>query len=140
MNQEGIHNYRETQIKTASRGKLIVILYDAMIRSLDIAIENIPKKKYDVVNNHIIKAQDIISELIVSLNMEAGDISKKLLNIYTFLNNKLIEGNMTKRTEPLKFVKRMACELREAWNQIVKDSPVTDIEDMDKSGGIDVAG
>ena len=100
MDKENILHYRETQIKTASKGKLIVILYDGLLRFLDIALENIPKKKYDVVNNNIIKAQDIITELIMSLNMDAGDISQKLFSIYTFFNKMLIEGNMKKDPKP----------------------------------------
>ena len=83
MNQERVHNYRETQIKTASKGKLIVMLYDGIVRNLDIAIEAIPEKQLDVANKSILNAQDIISELIVSLNMDAGDFSRNLLNIYS---------------------------------------------------------
>jgi flagellar protein FliS len=140
MQEDKIAHYRETQIKTASKGKLVVILYDGLIRFLDLALENLPKKKYDVVNNNIIRAQDIISELSISLNMEAGEISEKLLSIYSFLNMKLIEGNVQKKEEPIRFVRRMVCDLRESWNRIAKKSPITPIEDMKKKGGIDVAG
>jgi len=140
MNQERIHNYRETQIKTASKGKLIVMLYDGIVRNLDIAIEAIPEKQFDVANRSILKAQDIISELIVSLNMDAGDFSKNLLNIYSFLNARLIDANMRKAIEPLNFVRKMASELREAWIEITKKSQNPDLEEMKKGGGIDIAG
>jgi flagellar protein FliS len=91
MQEDRIAHYRETQIKTASQGKLVVILYDGLLRFIDLALENLPKKKYDLVNNNIIRAQDILSELSIALNMEAGDISQRLLSIYSFLNMKLIE-------------------------------------------------
>jgi len=140
MNQERVHNYRETQIKTASKGKLIVMLYDGIVRNLDIAIEAIPEKQFDVANRSILKAQDIISELIVSLNMDAGDFSKNLLNIYSFLNARLIDANMRKAIEPLNFVRKMASELRESWIEITKKSQNPDLEEMKKGGGIDIAG
>ncbi len=140
MDQDRISHYRETQIKTATKGKLIVILYDGLIRFLDLALENLPSKKYDVVNNNILKAQDILSELGMSLNMNAGDISQKLLSIYSFLNMKLIEGNIRKDPEPIIFVRKMASELRDSWSKIAKKSGVSDIKDMKKDGGIDVAG
>ena len=140
MDKERISSYRETQIKTASKGALVVLLYDGLIRYLDIALENIPEKQYDVVNTNILKAQDIISELIMSLNFEAGDISQKLMNIYSFLNSKLIEGNVKKDPEPIKFVRNMACELREAWKEIAKKSGTPDIKNMQTEGGIDIAG
>ncbi len=140
MENERIHHYRETQIKTASRGKLVVLLYDGLIRFLDIALENLPEKRYDIVNTNILKAQDILSELILSLNMEAGEVSQKLLSIYSFLNMKLIDGNMKKDTEAIKFVRRMCGELRDAWRKIVNQSPNPGFTDMKKSGRIDVAG
>jgi flagellar protein FliS len=140
MNQDRISHYRETQIKTASKGKLIVMLYDGIIRFLDIAIESVPQKSFDVVNTNIIKAQDIIAELSMALNMEAGDVSKKLLNIYSYLNIKLIEGNMKKDVEPIKFVRNMVVELRDAWNQATKNSPNPNLDEMKKRGGIDIAG
>jgi flagellar protein FliS len=140
MENDHISSYRETQIKTASRGKLIVLLYDGLLKFLDIAIENIPKKKYDIVNKNIIKAQDIISELIMSLNMEAGDVSGKLMSIYTFLNKKLIEANVQKDPEGIKFVRKMMYELREAWGEVAKKSGNPDMKEMKKEGGIDIAG
>ena len=140
MNRDKIHHYRETQIKTASKGKLIVMLYDGIIGALDTAIEAIPLKRYDEANKAIQKAQDIIAELSVSLNMEAGEFSSKLFNIYSFLNMKLVDGNIKKDTEPVIFVRKMAASLRDAWNQIVKNSPHPDLDEMKKGGGIDVAG
>ena len=140
MNQERIHHYRETQIKTASKGKLVVMLYDGIIRNLDIAIEAIPEKHFDVANSSILKAQDIISELIMALNMKAGDFSNKLLNIYTFLNTKLIDANMRKDVKPLKFVRKMVSELWDAWKQVTKKSPNPELDEMKKGGGIDIAG
>jgi flagellar protein FliS len=140
MDKKRISSYRETQIKTASRGQLVVLLYDGLIKFLDIALENIPKKKYDAVNTNVLKAQDIITELILSLNLEAGEISTHLLNIYTFLNSKLIEGNVKKAQEPLRFVRSMACELRDAWKEIAKRSGNPGLDEMKKEGGFDIAG
>ena len=116
------------------------MLYDGIVRNLDIAIEAIPEKQFDVANRSILNAQDIISELIVSLNMDAGDFSKNLLNIYSFLNTRLIDANMRKAVEPLNFVRKMVSELREAWIEITKKSQNPDLDEMKKGGGIDIAG
>lgn len=140
MDKERISSYRETQIKTASKGKLVVLLYDGLIRFLDIALENLPKKRYDLVNENLLKAQDIIAELMMSLNFEAGDISNKLLSIYSFFNSKLIEGNIKKEQAPIAFVRRMSSDLRDAWNEISKKGKVPELNEMKKEGGIDVAG
>lgn len=140
MDPDRVFHYRETQIKTASQGQLIVLLYDGLVRFLDIALENLPAKKYDLVNENLLKAQDIITELSVSLNMEAGDFSKKLFNIYSFLNMKIIEGNLNKDPQPLQFVKKMAAELRDAWAQAARSGQPSESREARRDGGIDVAG
>ena len=71
--------YKETQVKTATPGKLIIMLYDAAIKNINQACECMDEgfKKNDVASKCIIKAQDIISELMVSLDFEqGGEIAK----------------------------------------------------------------
>ena len=85
-NTNPYNQYKQTQITTANQGKLIVMLYDGAIKFLNIALDNMSPKTYDVVNNNIIKAQDIITELLLSLNMdEGGEISQNLFNLYMYL-------------------------------------------------------
>ncbi len=133
-------HYKETQVKTANQGKLIVMLYDGAIKFLKIAIEHLPTKKYDTVNNNIIKAQDIITELMLSLNFEVGDFANKLYGLYSYMNKRLVEGNIKKQAEPLEEVIRYLGELKSAWEQIShipthNDDPNID---LDQSGGINI--
>ncbi|HQO40892.1 MAG TPA: flagellar export chaperone FliS, partial [Spirochaetota bacterium] len=94
------NQYKQTQISTANQGKLIVMLYDGAIKFLNIAIENIEPMRYDVVNTNIIKAQDIITELLLSLNMnEGGEISQNLFSLYMYFKRQLLEANMRKDPE-----------------------------------------
>jgi flagellar protein FliS len=95
------------------------MLYDGAIKFLTIALDNMSPKSYDVVNNNIIKAQDIITELLLSLNMdEGGEISQNLFNLYMYFKRQLLEANMKKDPEILKQVLKLLKELREAWDQI----------------------
>ena len=76
-------------------------------------------KQYDKVNNAIIKAQDIIAELMSSLNFEkGGDMAGNLFNLYMFFNGQLMEANYQKKHEPILNVRRLMAELREAWEEI----------------------
>lgn len=111
--------YRQTQINTANQGKLIVMLYEGAIKFLNIAIENMQPKSYDIVNTNIIKAQDIITELMLSLNMkEGGDVSNNLMSLYVYFKKRLIEANVNKDSEIIKEVLKLMTELRDAWEQI----------------------
>lgn len=113
------NQYKQTQITTANQGKLIVMLYDGAIKFLNIALDNMEPKTYDVVNNNIIKAQDIITELLLSLNMEeGGEISQNLFNLYMYFKRQLLEANIRKDSEVIKHVIKLLKELRDAWDQI----------------------
>lgn len=128
------NQYKQMQIKTANQGKLIVMLYDAAIKAVKIAIEEIPKKNTYVIHKNIIKAQDIVSEMMLALNFEAGDVAKRLWSIYTYINKKLVEGNIQKKVEPLNEVLTHLTDLRTAWNEIANTPTKTDSVDNNKKG------
>ncbi len=118
-NTNPYNQYKETQVTTANQGKLIVMLYDGAIKFINIALDNMTPSSYDVVNNNIIKAQDIITELVFSLNMDVGgEISQNLFNLYMYFKKQLLEANIKKDPEILKHTVKLLKELRDAWEQI----------------------
>ena len=126
-NTNPYNQYKQTQITTANQGKLIVMLYDGAIKFLNIALDNLDLRTYDIVNNNIIKAQDIITELLVSLNMEeGGEISQNLFNLYMYFKRQLLEANIKKDGEILKQTIKMLKELRDAWDQISANEAKSD--------------
>ncbi len=117
--------YKDTEIQTADQGKLIIMLYDGAIRFLNIAIDNMDFKKYDIVNNNIVKAQDIITELMLSLNLDqGGEIAQNLFNIYAYIKKRLLEGNIDKDPKILQEVLRHLTSLRSAWEEAIKKAPI----------------
>ena len=116
--------YKDTEIQTAGQGKLIVMLYEGAIRFINVAMSNMTPRKYDVVNNNIIRAQDIVTELMLSLNMEeGGEIAQNLFNIYAYIKKRLLEGNVQKDNEVLTEVVKLLEQLRDAWDQASRQSP-----------------
>lgn len=113
-------SYRQTKISTASQGKLILMLYDGAVKFLNIANEAIPKKDFSTSNANIIKAQNIITELMISLNMEVGEIARNLYSLYDYMNHRLIQANVKKDSKIINEVKGMLIELRETWDQAIK--------------------
>ncbi|MFC1670025.1 flagellar export chaperone FliS [Spirochaetota bacterium] len=133
--------YKETQITTANQGKLIVMLYDGAIKFLNIATENMQPKTYDIVNNNILKTQDILSELILSLNMkEGGEISNNLLSLYMYFKKKLLEANINKDPKILKDVIVHLKELRDAWEKISANEAKSDKNIVENKGSFSIEG
>lgn len=134
--------YKQTQITTADQGRLVVMLYDGAIKFLNKALEIMEKEKLsggdiEKIHVNIVKTQDIISELMSSLNMDVGEFSNRLFSIYMYMNNRLIEGNIKKDRAPLLEVHRHLTELREAWAQASKNIQQEGI--TKQAGGINVA-
>jgi flagellar protein FliS len=136
-----VQAYKEIQITTANQIKLIVMLYDGAIRHIGLALDCFGDgfRRYDEINSHLKSAQDIVSELMSSLNFDrGGGLAKNLFSIYTYVNSQLLEGNLHKDEKPLREVKKLLSELRDAWDEIstkkgleAKARPV---------GGVNIAG
>ncbi|MGP1432382.1 MAG: flagellar export chaperone FliS [Treponema sp.] len=144
-NSQALTAYKETRIKTASPGSLIIMLYDEGIKSITLALEGMPDGKIEAENierihQHILKAQDVVTELMASLNMDAGgEIAENLLSLYSFFNQQLFQANMQKDPKPLKTVCEMMMELREAWQHVV-NSTAANTEVQPVTGGVNIAG
>ncbi len=135
-----VQAYRETQIKTANQIKLILMLYDGAIRHLSLALEDFlaGHEHYDRINSHIVAAQDIVSELMASLDFErGGEIARGLFSIYSYANRRLLDGNVRKDRAPLEEVKRLLTELRDAWAGISTRKGLA--EHAVPSGGVNIA-
>ena len=133
--------YKETHIKTASSGKLILMIYNEAVRQLDIALEAIENKsnKLESASNSIIKTQDLITELIVSLDFEkGGEIANSLFSLYMFFNKQLMEANMNKDTVILKNIRTYLIDLKSAWTQAVAAAGME--KNIGSPGGINIAG
>ncbi len=115
--------YKTTQISTATPGQLVVMLYDGAIKFCKMAKFGIEQKNIETANNNLIKVQNIIQELKVSLDMKAGgDLSETLDALYEYMLRRLIEANMKKDVKIITEVQKNLEELREAWVEAVKQT------------------
>jgi|JTFP01.1.fsa_nt_gb flagellar protein FliS len=115
--------YKTTQISTATPGQLVVMLYDGAIKFCKMAKLGIEQKNIETANNNLIKVQNIIQELKISLDMKAGgELSETLDALYEYMLRRLIEANMKKDIKIINEVQKNLEELREAWVEAVKQT------------------
>ena len=112
--------YRQTQIETASQLELIIMMYDGAIRFCNQGKTAIEEKKYNEANKLLQRAQDIVDELNVSLNMDAGEIATHLRSLYDFINSKLVEANVRKDPALIDHAVGLLTELRSSWMALQK--------------------
>ena len=108
--------YRNSSVMTASPGQLVVMLYDGMARFLKQAEVAGEEGAWGHAGDRIAKADAILDELLMTLDMEAGgEVAQRLQGIYVFCKKLLIESHVQRSTEPVRHAARLLAELREAW-------------------------
>ncbi|MFP4199146.1 MAG: flagellar export chaperone FliS [Halanaerobium sp.] len=120
MQGRSADQYKQMQIKTASPGKLLLMLYQGAVKFMKLAKKNIREGKIEESHNNIIKAQNIILELQSTLNKEqGGEIALQLERLYDFIYRELIKANLNKNTRHLDNVIPLVEELFAAYKEIV---------------------
>ena len=81
--------YKRKQVESASPAQLIVMLYDAALDQLgkaELAMEDTTPRRIEKYHNALIACQNIITELISSLDLEkGGEIATNLFNLYDYM-------------------------------------------------------
>jgi len=126
--RNALSTYKETRIKTASQGQLIIMLYNEAVRQLDQALvlmelNDSGKKdpaRIEKIGKAVVKTQEIVSELMVSLDFEqGGDIAKNLFSLYTWFNRELIEANISQSAQRISTIRNLIDDLRNAWQEVI---------------------
>lgn len=113
--------YRRTQVQTAAPGELLLLLYDGAIKFAYQAKAAISAKDAATAHNKLVRVQDIIRELSVTLDHDASpEIAGRLALLYDYMMHLLVQANIKKDCEPLDQVIGMLQELRQTWRQVVR--------------------
>ncbi len=111
--------YKRQQIMTATPEALTLMLYNGCLKFIDEGIKAVEEKQWEAANIALQKAQAIISEFRITLNMDY-DISKQLMPLYNYCYDRLVEGNMKSDVSKIEEAKGIIKELRDAWAQAMK--------------------
>lgn len=120
-NNKVSQQYARTKIQTASSGDLVIMLYQGCIKFMRLAKKSIVKGDFQNTNEYLIRSQDIIMELLTTLdNEKGGEVAENLAALYEFLHRELIQANMKKDPKRIEQVEEIMLELLEAWQEAVK--------------------
>lgn len=115
----GYNQYREQSVLTAGPGELVLMLYDGCLKQIRLARLAINENMAPERNNALQKAQEIVSELINTLDFEY-ELSDSLYALYDYFLNELITANVENSTNRLDSIESLLVELRDTWEQMVK--------------------
>ncbi|MDR1978303.1 MAG: flagellar export chaperone FliS [Synergistaceae bacterium] len=139
--QSAQYTYQSTQISTATKEQLLLITYDIGIRSCrmaEAALEtgNNKTQDFDLAHREILRAQEVIRELMVTLNTEkGGEMAQNLMRLYDYMYQQLVEANVKKDPKNIHTVLTMLEDLKETWEEalmkLLKEYQAAHPEDED---------
>ena len=121
MKNNPYQKYKSTSIKSASREKLLLMMYEGAIKFVKkaiIACENndIAERGYNIG-----KAYDVILELANTLDHNVGgEIASNLEQLYMFMTDQLTQANIKGDPEHLREVLKLLEILHDGWVQAIK--------------------
>ena len=120
MSVQAYQQYQRTQTETASPGELVVMMYKGAIKFLGSARQNLELRDLEATNRHVLRAQEIILELMISVDVNVGPVGRNLFDLYEFMHRHLVQANIRKDGQMMADVEQLLRELVPAWEQAVQ--------------------
>jgi|tagenome__1003787_1003787.scaffolds.fasta_scaffold19955966_2 flagellar protein FliS len=118
MSQTALHRrYMNDAVSTVSPAKLVLMLYDRLVKDLEDAEEAISGRQVATASDKLVHAQDIIMELHSGLNVEVWSGGPGLASLYLWFHGELIRANVAKDAKLVATVRKQIEPLRDAWHQ-----------------------
>jgi len=122
VSRSGYQVYQRNKYETASPHKLILLLYDGALMNIARARQSYERNMNKEAKQFILKAQDIVSELLSCLNEDqGGELATRMMQLYLYVMRMLVDANIHMNKDALSEAEGVIKDLREAWAQIGKD-------------------
>lgn len=119
MTQNALNQYKQNAILTATPEELTLMLYDGGIKFMNIAKYSIEGKDLEKAHTSLIRAQDIVMELNLSLNTKYP-ISEEFKRLYDFILSKLMDANIQKDIKAIEDALEIMTQMRDTWKEVMK--------------------
>lgn len=119
MRSKQLETYQNNAVTTASGPQLTLMLYNGCIKFINQGIKGLKTENIELKNSNLQKAQDIIRELMVTLNPEV-ELSNQLMPLYDYILHLLQEGNIHNDLKPIEEALAYVIEFRDTWKEVIK--------------------
>lgn len=117
MSLQAVRNrYVQDAVSTVTPAKLVTMLYDALVRDLQLAEQALAGSDLQTAHDRLVHAQEIVLELQAGLDVSAWEGGAALMSLYSFVYRELIAANVGKNVAKVVAVKETIEPLRAAWH------------------------
>jgi len=116
--------YKSNAVSTVSPGAIILMLFDSLLLNVDMALEGFAcenlARRNEQIHNNLAKVQQLLFVLQAALDMEIeGEFSRQMYALYDFMIAEVQKANVGKVEEPVRVVRGMMQEIRDAWSEML---------------------
>ena len=122
MNPNAYNIYKNNSVNFSSKEQMLIMLLDGAVKFAKRGKLAIRDKDVKLAHESITRTQDIFTELKVTLDTSAGEWAKQMFQVYSFINEKLLQANIKKDEAIMDEVIPLIEEVRNIWNEAYKVS------------------
>lgn len=123
MAQNAASIYQGTKINTASPAELTLMLYEGAIKFCNKALYGMEQNDIEKVNENLIKAQKIVTELRSTLDFKYA-VAKEFDNVYEYIYRRLVEANIKKDVDILEEALDYIRQMRDTWKDVMRKNNI----------------
>lgn len=114
--QNAAQTYQNNQVTTATPAELTLMLYNGAIKFVKQTRSSLQTRDLERANEYSKRVQDILQELMMTLNKEYP-LADQMNNVYDYMLNRLVEANVKKDTSILDEVEDFFIQFRDTWKE-----------------------
>ncbi len=123
MYQNGYQQYKMQSVNTMTRGEMLLLLYDELVKRLTKAELALEKEEFDIFDASVKRAQEIVQYLQETLNTEYS-ISRDLQRMYDFFLYEISRLQASRKKTVIEELRPLVIELRDAFREANKTSGI----------------
>ena len=117
-----LNAYKNNSVNHASKEQLLLMLVDGAVRFAKVSRQAMEDKDIKKCHENIIKTQNIFTELMISIDQNAGEWAVQMYKLYSFIKEKLVESNIKKDMKLMDETMLLIEEVRDIWYEADKVS------------------
>lgn len=121
MNTRGYQAYKEQSVNTMTKGEMLLLLYDEMLKRLSRADMALDKKDYMVFDQSVARVSEIVNYLVETLDFNYS-VSKELKRMYDYFYLELSRLKAGRNREVIINLQALIRELKDAFAQADRES------------------
>lgn len=123
MYQNGYQQYKMKAVNTMTKGEMLLLLYDELIKRLTRAELALEREDYEVFEASVKRSGEIVQYLKDTLNTEYS-ISRELQRMYDFFLYEVSRLQASRNKAVIEELRPLVMELRDAFREASKTSGV----------------